>query len=680
MLQWVMDLRLQVKVIGAAVAVVGVMGVVGAWSAWQIQQLDAELRTNVVRNAEAAALVQDMRATLLLQVQALQNTWLRGGDPAQLDQYAAELDARAKSLAAMRAKLEQAAGSLTSDEKNALQAFDRGWAGYMDAWTKTKAALGGPGGGMAGPADATMQGMEREPAAALDWLAASLLARGGTNGAAIAANVAWVTPLAGVLPSLLTILGFSVALLFTRAILKSVDEVVAGAGQIAREDLPSFVQFARGMAAGDLTKDVVVTAQPIPVSGKDEFGQMAVAFNDMTAHLREAGAAFREMRFGLKDLVGQVKTSAEALAETSGQLGAVAGQTGTAVQQVTHAVQRVAAGAIENNREAQGGSAAVEQLSSAIEGIAQGAADQAHEVQSAGVTAVEMAASVEQVAANATAAAEASHQTREAAQHGVQAVQETMAGMVEIQSIVAEAATKIQELGKLGGRIGAVVETIDDISEQTNLLALNAAIEAARAGEHGKGFAVVADEVRKLAERSSRETKQIADLIEQVQTGTQEAVSAMAAGTNKVKDGTDRADQAGRALSEILRAVDATVAQVTGIAAAAQGMAGSARRVTDAMQSISAVVEENTASTEEMAGRAAEVTGAIQSIARVAQDNSSAMGEVSAASEEMAAQVEEVAAQAQALASTARQLQALAARFTVDDGSPGKVVKLKRVA
>jgi hypothetical protein len=188
--------------------------------------------------------------------------------------------------------------------------------------------------------------------------------------------------------------------------------------------------------------------------------------------------------------------------------------------------------------------------------------------------------------------------------------------------VVTQAAGKVQELGRLSRKIGAVVETIDDIAEQTNLLALNAAIEAARAGEHGKGFAVVADEVRKLAERSSRETKQISELIAQVQGGTREAVEAMESGAAKVEQGSGKADLAGKALAEILVAVEDTVTQVNSIAAAAQEMASSSRSVVEAMEGVSAVVEENSASTKEMAVQAAQVTSAIQDIAAVAEEQS----------------------------------------------------------
>jgi methyl-accepting chemotaxis protein len=278
----------------------------------------------------------------------------------------------------------------------------------------------------------------------------------------------------------------------------------------------------------------------------------------------------------------------------------------------------------------------------------------------------ELTAGVEQVAARAASVAATSHQTKTLAENGVLAVQDTIASMVEIQEVVSQATGSVQELSELGYRIGAVVQTIDEIADQTNLLALNAAIEAARAGEHGLGFAVVAVEVRKLAERSQRETKGIAELIRLVQDGTQRAVQAMETGATRVDQGSLRATQAGRALSEILAAVQATVTQVGDIAASAQVMSDDAHRVRQSIGTIHDVVQDNTTVADDMAVRARDVMEAIRSIASVAEEQHAATEEVTAGAEQMSGQVDEMTRQAEELAQTAERLTSLVARFKVD--------------
>jgi methyl-accepting chemotaxis protein len=224
-------------------------------------------------------------------------------------------------------------------------------------------------------------------------------------------------------------------------------------------------------------------------------------------------------------------------------------------------------------------------------------------------------------------------------------------------------------MGARSEQIGTIIETIDDIAGQTNLLALNAAIEAARAGEHGKGFAVVADEVRKLAERSSVATKEIGALIKGIQQTVGEAVTAMEGGLNEIENGVGRANQAGSALESI----NATAEKVQKAGKEAVQVARKAiqasEQLLEAIEQVSAVAEENSAATEEMSAQTAEITGSIENIAAASEENSAAVQEVSAGSEEMSAQVAQVADMVSSLADMSGALDQVVSQFVLGDGA-----------
>jgi methyl-accepting chemotaxis protein len=302
-------------------------------------------------------------------------------------------------------------------------------------------------------------------------------------------------------------------------------------------------------------------------------------------------------------------------------------------------------------------------MARAIDGVSKGAQNQAESVSMASNIMAQLTTAIQQVAGNAQAVSRDSMKASEAARGGAVIVEDTVQGMEKIKTKVGISTQKVQEMGQRSEEIGTIVTAIEDIASQTNLLALNAAIEAARAGEHGKGFAVVADEVRKLAERASSATKEIGGLIKGIQKTVAEAVKAMEEGEQEVASGVISANQAGQSLKDILNAAEAVNTQAEEAAAASEQMSASADEMIKAIDSVSAVVEENTAATEEMAAGSTEVTQAIENVASISEENSAAAEEVSASAEEMSAQVEEVTAAAQSLADMAHQLQLVVSKF-----------------
>ena len=459
------------------------------------------------------------------------------------------------------------------------------------------------------------------------------------------------------------VVGLGLGILITRSITGPVSKVVQASQQIAEVDLDTLAVEMDALAHGDLTRSLKIVAQPLAIDSQDEIGILAKAFDTIIERLQNTGTAFDGMTENLRGSMSQVAENAASLSAASEQLSAAADQSGSATTQITSTIQEVAKGTQQQAASVTNTASSVEQLTRAIDGVSKGSEEQAEAVNQASQITSQISSTIEQVAGNAQAVTENATSASEAAENGSRTIEQTISGMHTIRDKVGVSAKRVQEMGERSDAIGAIVDTITDIASQTNLLALNAAIEAARAGEHGKGFAVVADEVRKLAERSAVATNEIGDLIKEIQRTVTDAVAAMDEGSQEVESGVERANEAGGALSDIMEAIEAVRQQSEQTAAASEEMSAASGELVASMDTVSAVVEENTAAAEEMSASSGEVSQAIETIASISEENSAAIEEVSASTEEMSAQVEEVTASASSLSDMAGELTVLVSQF-----------------
>jgi methyl-accepting chemotaxis protein len=372
---------------------------------------------------------------------------------------------------------------------------------------------------------------------------------------------------------------------------------------------------------------------------------------------------YEEFKATVRGTLEETSRTGRTLSELGAQLNEAATQAGLATGQIAATIGQVALGAQEQARAATDTTEAVNGLAGVIAQVRFSAVETTDSVGSAAKAVSSLAAAISEVSDASGEVARVSSFAAEAARHGADAVRQTVQGMARIEETVGTSSSRVSELGAKSTQIGAIVETIDDIAEQTNLLALNAAIEAARAGEQGKGFAVVADEVRKLAERSSLATKEIASLIAEVRNVTDAAVEAMEANSREVKAGSQLAQRSGDALTEIASSVDATTSAVARIIAAVEAMSGASGTVVHAMDRIEELATANNRGADQMAAQSNDVSLAVESIAAVSEENSASAEEVSAATEELSAQATEVVTSATHLAQMATRLDELLGAF-----------------
>jgi methyl-accepting chemotaxis protein len=337
---------------------------------------------------------------------------------------------------------------------------------------------------------------------------------------------------------------------------------------------------ARDIAQGDINKQ-------IEYESKDELGVLADSFRGLIHYMQEMADVASNIAEGDLTINVNAKSHKDIL--------------GTAFSRMVGNLEEVVRNLTDNTTQLV--SAATE-ISSASEQMAAGAKQQTGQTSQAATAVEEMTSTIMESSKNSGEASELAKSAAESSTQGSQVVSDTISGMNRISQVVQESADTIQKLAQSADQIGEIISVIDDIADQTNLLALNAAIEAARAGEQGRGFAVVADEVRKLAERTGKATKEIADMIKGIQSDTTGAVSSMEQGIKEVESGKELADKAGNSLNEILQQSQSVMDMIQQIATASEEQSAASEEISRSVANISSVTKENAAGAEQSASAA----------------------------------------------------------------------------
>lgn len=328
---------------------------------------------------------------------------------------------------------------------------------------------------------------------------------------------------------------------------------------------------ARRIAEGDLSVEALV-------QGNDEVATTGMAFNQMSENLR--------------NLIGKIKASALLVSGSAGDMKQEAEEAGHISEQIAQAVSELADGATEQARSVQSSAQMISTMRNGIVAIAE----------------------------NAEKSVELAEKARQSVDSGFHAIQDQMKLMEENNTASVDVSHSIDALNDKSKRIGQIVDLIGDIADQTNLLALNAAIEAARAGEQGRGFAVVADEVRKLAEQSSNASQEIASLIREIQSATNQAVQQMQVAGRAVANQEGALGFTKSCFNDIQNAVIEIETQIQEVALASEELEGSAGDVSNAMGNIASVAQQSAASTEEVAAGTEEQSASVQEILKQAQN------------------------------------------------------------
>jgi methyl-accepting chemotaxis protein len=447
-------------------------------------------------------------------------------------------------------------------------------------------------------------------------------------------------------------LGLSIVLglYISKNISSPIKQVVERMNSLSSICITNLAKGSEQLANGDLNINIITGTKHLEIDSNDEIGQLAKNMNIVITNTQGTVAAIEKAVKAVKDTVNEINLIVSAAVngklKTRGDDSKFSGSYKELVEGLNNTLEAVAAPITEQSKvlehmasgdltvrmegnykgdfliikesinnlaesfcgalsevklAVESTASASNQISSSAEEMATGAEEQSQQATEVAGAVEEMTKTIIETTKNAGDATEAATNSGNIAKEGGKVVNETIEGMNKIAEVVKRSAATVQKLGQSSEQIGEIIQVIDDIADQTNLLALNAAIEAARAGEQGRGFAVVADEVRKLAERTTKATKEIASMIKEIQKDTTGAVSSMEEGTLEVERGKHLADKAGKSLDEIIDGTVKVADIVSQVAAASEEQSSAAEQISKNIEAISSVTQQSAAGVQEIA-------------------------------------------------------------------------------
>jgi methyl-accepting chemotaxis protein len=467
--------------------------------------------------------------------------------------------------------------------------------------------------------------------------------------------------------SLLTIIGsLLITILLARRMSRRLGRVSTSLAEMIRDDFGQLSIVLGRLADGDLRGSFRSARPLLNDAGTDEIADVARSYDALVTELTSTGDRLTASVTRLHALVADVIVAADELQYSSDQATAMVLQSTGVIDDISRSVDFVASGATAQAHNLSDASAAIAELARTADQIADVAQHQAASLAATSSLLVKLDDGIEALSAQSGVLMLSAKDATGAAGGGNAAVVETQTAMRALRDVSEQAQSAMTTLEQRSLQVEEIVQVIEEIADQTNLLALNAAIEAARAGEHGRGFAVVADEVRKLAERSSSATKEISTILSSIRRETLSAADAMRRSGESMSAGLTVAGRAQDALGSVSSAIATTASVADELAGQARQMRDASTLVTENMSSSSAAVEQNAAAATEMRSTTNHVTEAIVPIAANARDQSGAAQQAAASIIELAGSLRQIDGAARALGERSGRLRQTVGQFVVD--------------